>query len=94
VTVRILVPANPTADALQIYRDLERDGVQVRLLADAYSHAKAIIIDGTSAFVGSQNLTQTSLDKNRELGMILTDQPNLDRLAHVFESDWSISPAA
>jgi phosphatidylserine/phosphatidylglycerophosphate/cardiolipin synthase-like enzyme len=94
VTVRILVPANPTADVLQIYRDLERDGVQVRLLADAYSHAKAIIVDGSSAFVGSQNLTQTSLDKNRELGIILTDQPNLDRLRHVFESDWAISPAA
>jgi len=94
VTVRIIVPANPTADALQIYRDLERLGVQVRLLADAYSHAKAIIIDGASAFVGSQNLTQTSLDKNRELGIILTDQPNLDRLHSVFESDWAISPAA
>jgi phosphatidylserine/phosphatidylglycerophosphate/cardiolipin synthase-like enzyme len=94
VTVRILVPANPTADALQIYRDLERAGVQVRLLADAYSHAKAIMVDGVSAFVGSQNLTQTSLDKNRELGIILTDQANLDRLSSVFESDWAISPAA
>ena len=94
VTVRILVPANPTADAVQIYRDLERTGVQVRLLADAYSHAKAIMVDGASAFVGSQNLTQTSLDKNRELGIILTDQPNLDRLHGVFELDWTISPAA
>ena len=94
VTVRILVPANPTEDALSIYRELERAGVQVRLLADAYSHAKAIIVDSASAFVGSQNLTQTSLDKNRELGIVLTDRPNLDRLGAVFRSDWDISPPA
>ena len=68
--------------------------MQVRLLADAYSDAKAIIVDGASAFVGSQNLTQTSLDKNRELGIVLTDRPNLDRLGAVFRSDWDISPPA
>jgi phosphatidylserine/phosphatidylglycerophosphate/cardiolipin synthase-like enzyme len=93
VHVRILVPANPTADALSIYRDLEKSGVEVRLLADAYSHAKAIVVDGSRAFVGSQNLTQGSLDRNRELGIVLTDRPNLDRLRSVFESDWVISPA-
>src|SRR6476661_10345738 len=94
VTVHIFVPANPTEDALSIYRELERAGVQVRLLADAYSHAKAIIVDSASAFVGSQNLTQTSLDKNRELGIVLPDRPNLDRLGAVFRSDWDISPPA
>jgi cardiolipin synthase A/B len=94
VHVRILVPSNPTADALSIYRELEQSGVEVRLLADAYSHAKAIVADGSRAFVGSQNLTQGSLDKNRELGIILTDRPNLDRLHSVFESDWANSPAA
>jgi phosphatidylserine/phosphatidylglycerophosphate/cardiolipin synthase-like enzyme len=94
VHVRILVPSNPTEDALSLYRNLEKSGVEVRLLADAYSHAKAIVVDGSRAFVGSQNLTQGSLDRNRELGMILTDRPNLDRLHSVFESDWAISPAA
>jgi phosphatidylserine/phosphatidylglycerophosphate/cardiolipin synthase-like enzyme len=94
VHVRILVPANPTDDARSIYRELEQSGVEVRLLADAYSHAKAIVVDGSRAFVGSQNLTQGSLDKNRELGIILTDHPNLDRLRSVFESDWANSPTA
>jgi phosphatidylserine/phosphatidylglycerophosphate/cardiolipin synthase-like enzyme len=94
IRVRILVPSNPTDDALSIYRELEQSGVEVRLLADAYSHAKAIVVDGARAFVGSQNLTQGSLDRNRELGIILTDRPNLDRLHGVFESDWATSPAA
>lgn len=92
LAVRILVPTSPTEDDLLVYRELEAHGVEVKLLADAYSHAKVIIVDQERAFVGSQNLTQTSLDKNRECGIILTDRPNLDRLAAVFGSDWRASP--
>jgi cardiolipin synthase len=44
---------------------------------DLYIHAKAIVADyGTSAakiFIGSENFTSTSLNSNRELGLIITD---------------------
>ena len=92
VSVRIIVPAGPSDDDLLIYRELGANGIQVKLLADAYSHAKAIIVDGDRAFVGSQNLTQTSLEDNRECGIILSDRPNLARLTSVFRSDWNASP--
>lgn len=91
VVIRILVPTSPSEDDLLVYRELQVHGIQVKLLADAYSHAKAIIVDQAMAFVGSQNLTQTSLDKNRECGIVLSDHPNLDRLGAVFNADWDAS---
>ncbi|HRA46822.1 MAG TPA: phospholipase D-like domain-containing protein [Thermomicrobiales bacterium] len=89
VMIRILVPGDPTADDLTIYRDLEAHGIQIRQLVDLYSHAKAIIVDGVRAFVGSQNLTATSLDENREMGILLTEPDNLARLKRTFTHDWA-----
>lgn len=37
---------------------------------DPYIHAKAIIVDGTRMYVGSANLTDNSMDNNRELGLV------------------------
>jgi phosphatidylserine/phosphatidylglycerophosphate/cardiolipin synthase-like enzyme len=88
VAVRVLVPADPAPDDLLIYRELQAHGVQVRVLTVAYSHAKAIIIDRTVALVGSQNLTQTSLDDNREAGIVLDDDLNVRRLVTYFRADW------
>ena len=35
-------------------------------------HAKAIVVDGVVAYVGSQNFTSVSLAQNREIGIITT----------------------
>jgi cardiolipin synthase len=94
VIVRLLVPSGPSADDLLIYDELANHAVEVKLLADAYSHAKAIIVDGIRAFVGSQNLTMTSLDRNRECGILLDDSANLSRLVATFRSDWEASERA
>jgi cardiolipin synthase A/B len=91
IAVRLLVPTSPAADDLLIYRELESHGVEVRLLADAYSHAKAVIVDRERALVGSQNLTFTSLERNRECGILLDDAATLARLTATFQSDWDAS---
>lgn len=52
-------------------------------------HAKVVIADGQRAFVGSQNLTATSLDRNREVGIIVDDPAVLRRLLQTFEADWA-----
>jgi len=52
-------------------------------------HAKVVIVDGNRAFVGSQNFTATSLDQNREVGIIVADPEVIQRLLQTFESDWS-----
>jgi phosphatidylserine/phosphatidylglycerophosphate/cardiolipin synthase-like enzyme len=48
-------------------------------------HAKLILADAGLAFVGSQNFSATSLDKNREVGVAIAD---------TFGRDWAVSEAA
>jgi phosphatidylserine/phosphatidylglycerophosphate/cardiolipin synthase-like enzyme len=72
---------------------LNANGVQAKGLAAPYIHAKMILADyGTAnakVFLGSENFSQTSLDKNRELGIIMTDSAIMSSISGTFESDWS-----
>lgn len=58
-----------------------------------YIHAKMIVADGTTAFVGSQNFSSNSLTKNRELGILLTASSSIAMLEQTFESDWNAARA-
>jgi len=66
---------------------LTANGVKVKLFdrdqpnGEIYIHAKAIVADGTNAFMGSENFGYASLNYNRELGLMLTNEPNP-------ESEW------
>lgn len=94
VRVRLIISADPDGgdDGADDRAELERGGVQVRLSRGGlYIHAKMMLIDNTRAFVGSQNFTATSLDLNRELGIILTDRPSLSRLQATFARDFAES---
>jgi cardiolipin synthase A/B len=66
-------------------------GVQVREDAQLYMHAKIIVVDTREAFVGSENISSQSLDQNRELGIIISDQSVLNKLQATFQSDWGVS---
>lgn len=73
---------------------IKQAGVQVKEDAQLYMHAKIIIVDGQQAFVGSENISTASLDHNRELGIIVSDQNVLNTLQQTFQQDWSVSQAA
>jgi cardiolipin synthase len=64
-------------------------GASVRLLAAPYVHTKTVVADGVVAFVGSENFSASSLDTNREIGMLTTDTAIIGRLATVFTKDWA-----
>ena len=68
---------------------IEGGGAGVRLLAMPYVHTKTIVADGTVAFVGSENFSASSLDSNREIGLLTTDVPIITRLTSVFAKDWT-----
>lgn len=68
--------------------NLDRGGAVVRMLKSPYVHAKVFVVDGSRAFVGSQNISATSLDFNRELGLIFVDPDAIQRLAATFQQDW------
>ena len=73
------------------FKTLAAAGVQVRTYAakaPLYIHAKMILADGTRAFVGSENFSPTSLSKNRELGLVITNRTILNELTKTFTADW------
>jgi len=68
-------------------RTLERGGVRVRELRSPYIHAKAMIVDDREAFVGSENVSTTSLDRNREVGVLIRGSA-VRELNALFARDW------
>ena len=96
VRVRLLLPApsGPDPDGPSVAA-VAAAGVAVHRLAQSqlYIHAKAIVVDGERAFVGSQNLSSASLDRNRELGVLLSDRRAVAKLEQTFAEDWR-RPAA
>jgi phosphatidylserine/phosphatidylglycerophosphate/cardiolipin synthase-like enzyme len=51
-------------------------------------HPKDVVVDGKEAFVGSENLSTSSLDRNREVGLLLADPVAVRSLEATFERDW------
>jgi len=66
-------------------------GVAVYPLTGFRLHVRAIIRDGTRAFVGSQSLRTLELDERRELGLLVSNPSVTRQLLHVFEADWEAS---
>lgn len=70
---------------------IKQGGVQVKEDSKLYMHAKIIVVDGKTAFVGSENISTQSLDRNRELGIIVSDAGVLNTLQSTFQKDWTVS---
>ena len=68
---------------------LERHGIPVKFLQNPGVHAKAIVVDDRRAYLGSVNLTYTSISKNREIGLITRERPVLDAMSKTFAGDWA-----
>jgi cardiolipin synthase len=86
--VRVRIIVSPSADFGAEVDELTASGVDIRLSKSLYIHAKLIVADGERAFIGSQNLSATSLDQNREVGIMVDDPVNLSRLVRTFAIDF------
>ncbi|HEV2237754.1 MAG TPA: phospholipase D-like domain-containing protein, partial [Ktedonobacterales bacterium] len=93
VEVILPAPASGAPPAPQLDR-LRQAGVLVRYSGHLYMHAKLMVVDGARAFVGSVNFSTTSLDDNRELGVLLADPVALGLLASTYAEDWQTGTAA
>lgn len=82
---------NKNAPALATLND---SGAEAKTITSLYIHAKMVLADyGTPdqiAYIGSENFGYVSLDKNRELGILVVEKPILDRLESVFSKDWLV----
>lgn len=88
VAVRVMIAdaswISANAYASQYLKDI---GVPVKWIP--HLHTKVIVVDGERAYVGSENLSSNSLDNNREVGLIVTDESSIEPIATTFESDWA-----
>jgi|GEM_PF-705481 len=85
--LRLLLPTRLSRREREAVAELEAAGVQVRFLAHPYLHAK-LILGSSLAFIGSQNFSPTSLDHNREVGVLLEGRV-LSVLRAQFARDWA-----
>lgn len=53
-----------------------------------YIHTKIILIDNKVLLLGSMNLSANSLDKNREIWILLLDKGLIEQFMIQFEKDW------
>lgn len=89
VRVRLVTSPSSRADInAQALSRLGDAGIEVRYLPSPSVHAKLLIADGERAFVGSVNLSATSLDFNRELSVLVDHPDALGTLLATFGRDW------
>ena len=84
---RIVLPTTLSRYDRRFARALTAAGVHVRFLASPYIHAK-LIAGPREAFIGSENFSWTSLNRNREVGVML-GEPDAQRLFERCEGDWA-----
>lgn len=90
VQIRIILPTLEPGDSRIHELDwVVAAGARIRRLREPFPHGKMALVDGTRAWVGSQNLSANSLDNNRELGIFIQDPGALKRLRDTFERDWN-----
>lgn len=94
VRVEVILPSSSSSSNGPGIATIKQGGVQVRADPQLYMHAKIIVVDGSEAFVGSENFSTQSLDQNRELGIIISDPGVLNKLQSTFQADWNVSRAA
>ena len=91
------------SDFVKLLNDKISQGVDVRVIGNTSNkggtlparklpsrlHARAIIRDGKSVFLGSQSLRKLELEARREIGIIVNDQKIAKQMIATFDGDWS-----
>jgi len=96
VAVRIIVePRTEDTRKDKVVDLLLALGVDVRWASLQYklTHSKFIVIDGGKALVGSINLSDSALNKNREAAVVVEGK-TVKELADIFEKDWAMATPA
>jgi phosphatidylserine/phosphatidylglycerophosphate/cardiolipin synthase-like enzyme len=92
VTVKIVCPSDVATSSpatVSLLKSLAASGVQTRTLGNPSVHAKVILVDHNRGFIGSENATMTSLNNNRELGVLWQNASVAGTVASTFNTDWS-----
>lgn len=79
-------------DANSTYlQEMKKNEVQIKSLYKYNMHSKAILIDETYLFIGSINFSEYSLDKNKEIGILIKNKEAIAKFTKIFKKDWKES---
>jgi len=96
-TVRVILGSDGTSDTSSgagVATFMQQRNIPVRYAVDQfYLHAKLLIADGV-AFVGSENMSATSLSQNREVGGLVLEPDQVSIIQTQFDADWAITTPA
>ena len=81
----------------QIYQDFDQAGIATKMFNKRYSvngqpgylHAKAIVVDGNRAWMGSVNGSTQAMTLNREYGVFMNDSASVKKLDSIMKSDFN-----
>ena len=89
VEVRVLMADGTWVEAnIEAAKYLATQSIPARWMKDPGVHVKSVMVDGKQAYLGSINLSYTSLDKNREVGLVVLEPDQVQRMTATFEKDW------
>lgn len=97
IDVRLIMPPYPfskTEDKnIPNQEMIRKAGGKVGLITHVICHAKVMLVDvdteSAKTLVGSANFYSPSLEKNRELGIVISQLPAIAKISSVFKGDWA-----
>jgi len=89
VNVRVVLGGPGSPAQQQAIVTLKQHGIPIKVVTTPYMHAKAIVVDGARAYVGSENFTTGSLVSNREVGVIFDVVSEVGKVATTIASDFA-----
>jgi phosphatidylserine/phosphatidylglycerophosphate/cardiolipin synthase-like enzyme len=90
IKVRLVVPsAAGTPQQTEAIKAVKAAGVAVVGTATPYIHAKAIVVDGARAYVGSINFSTGSLVNNREIGVVFGGATEVAKVSAAIATDFA-----
>ncbi len=96
VMVRLVIEDSTDEEQATAVGDLVAAGGMVVGYRDGSAldiHAKAIVVDGARAYVGSENFSGGSLEYNRELGVVFTEPAEVAKVGSAIASDFQAGSA-
>jgi len=80
-----------TLDRLDARDGIEMRRYDVKALMGGVLHAKYFLVDGETAFIGSQNFDWRALAHIQELGVRISEPLTVRAISDLFETDWSLA---
>ncbi|HEY2367685.1 MAG TPA: phospholipase D-like domain-containing protein, partial [Polyangiaceae bacterium] len=90
VKVRVVLSdTTQTPSGQAAVAEIKGAGGKLVTVSTPYIHAKTLVVDGATAYVGSENFSTGSLQYNREVGVIFSIASEVQKISTTISSDFS-----